>query len=327
MLYVYSKSVRTTHDEIDLELVVTATAPLTDRIRAITVARVGGALPAWAPGAHIDLTLGDQVRQYSLCCDPADNTSWTVVVQRDEQSRGGSTYAHDQLEVGTVLTARGPRNHFPLVDAAAYLFIAGGIGVTPLMSMIANVAGRRLPWRLVYGGRRRSAMAFADQLVDQYGDHVDVVPEDDLGLLDIRGLLQGLDHADTAIYCCGPEGLVGAVEDMHALTGRGLLHVERFSPRERADPPSTTTFEVEARRSGTTVTVDEDTSILDALTGAGVKVLSSCREGICGTCELFVLDGEPEHRDSILTEAERHASETMFPCVSRSLSPRLVLDA
>jgi len=318
--------VRTTHDEVDLELVVTATAPLADRIRALTLTSRAGRLPSWTPGAHIDLAFGDHIRQYSLCCDPADDTSWTVVVQREEQSRGGSAYAHEQVDVGTVLAGRGPRNHFPLVDAAAYLFIAGGIGVTPLVPMIAAVAERGVPWRLVYGGRSRSAMAFTDQLVELYGDRVQLVPEDELGPLHIPGLLQGLDHGGTAIYCCGPEGLVGAVEAMHARTRRGLLHVERFSPREQEAPQSTGTFEVEARRSGTTVTVDDGTSILDALASAGVRVLSSCREGICGTCEVFVLEGVPEHRDSILTEAERHASETMFPCVSRCLSPKLVLD-
>ncbi len=317
---------RTTHDEVNIELVVTTTRRLADSVLGLTLTVPDGSpLPAWTPGAHIDLSLGDTVRQYSLCGDPSDERQWAVAVLREEDSRGGSAYAHEHVEAGTVLTARGPRNHFPLEEAPAYRFIAGGVGIAPLMPMVAAAEQRGVPWDLVYGGRRRSAMAFADDLVARYGDKVKVVPEDELGLLTVPPLVQ-FDHSGTAIYCCGPEGLVSAVEGMHARTRRGELHVERFSPKQQDEPVSTGSFEVEARRSDRRVTVDEGTSILDALTSAGVRVLSSCREGICGTCEVFVLEGTPEHRDSILTEAERHASETMFPCVSRCLSPRLVLD-
>lgn len=317
---------RTTRTEVDLELVVTSTTLVADRVRSLTLARPDGAqLPAWSPGAHIDLVLGKGlVRQYSLCGDPGNSQEWTVAVLREDHSRGGSTYLHEAVGVGTILRARGPRNHFPLVEAPAYLFVAGGIGITPLLPMIASVQTR--PWRLVYGGRTRTAMAFADDLVERYGNRVRIVPEDELGLLSVASLLQGLEPSGTALYCCGPEGLVGALESLHARTRRGTLHVERFSPRELDASQSTGTFQVEARRSGLTVTVDDSTTILDALASAGAPVLSSCREGVCGTCEVFVIDGTPEHRDSILTEDERRTSETMFPCVSRCLSARLVLD-
>ena len=327
-MFVYSNYVRTTQSEVELELVVTATDLVADRVRRISLRRNdGGDLPAWAPGSHVDLTVGEgQVRQYSLCSDPENLEAWTVAVLLEHSSRGGSAYVHESLRVGTVLPARGPRNHFPLVDAPAYLFIAGGIGIAPLLPMLAEVSRGDAPWRLVYGGRRRSAMAFADGLVEKYGDQVQVVPEAELGQLHVPSLLQ-LDHSGTAIYCCGPEGLVSAIESLHGRTRRGTLHIERFSPRELDTLPTTQTFEVEAARSGVSVSVGPGTSILDALDSAGVRVLSSCREGICGTCELSVLAGVPEHRDSILTEAERQASETMFVCVSRCLSPRLVLDA
>jgi ferredoxin-NADP reductase len=265
------------------------------------------------------------VRQYSLCGDPGDTDAWTVAVLREEQSRGASSFVHDTLEVGTALAARGPRNHFPLVEAPAYLFVAGGIGIAPLLPMISEVSSRHLPWRLVYGARRRSAMAFADDLVDRYGGKVRLVPEDEEGQLSVDSLMQ-FPHHETALYCCGPEGLIRAVEAMHARAGRGTLHVERFSPVQVDPHRGRDSFEVEASRSGTVITVFSGTSILDGLADAGVRVLNSCREGVCGTCEVAVLAGVPEHRDSILTDDERQASETMFVCVSRSVSPRLVLD-
>lgn len=318
---------RSTHDEVDLQLVVTATSVVADRIRSLTFQRTGAEpLPSWSPGAHVDLTLGGgMVRQYSLCGDPASIDEWTIAVRREDGSRGGSAYIHDSIDVGTVLPARGPRNHFPLVDAAQYLFIAGGVGIAPLLPMLAEATSRGTPWRLAYGGRRRSHMAFAQDLLTQYGDRVQIVPEDEDGPLDVPSLMQ-FDSGGTAIYCCGPEGLVSAVESMHARTRRGALHVERFRPRRLETPRGTGVFEVEAARSGKVATVAPGTSILDALGSAGVRVLSSCREGICGTCEVPVLAGVPEHRDSILTEAERQSNETMFVCVSRCLSPRLVLD-
>ena len=317
---------RTTHDEVDLELLVTRTELVADRIRQLTLRRRdGGPLPAWTPGAHIDLAVGGGlVRQYSLCGDPADGQEWTVAVRREDPSRGGSAYVHDSLGVGTLLSARGPRNHFPLVDAKDYLFIAGGIGIAPLVPMLAQVEQKGVPWRLMYGGRTREAMAYADTLVERYAGRVEIVPEDELGPLHVPTLLQ-LGGGGTAIYCCGPEGLVSAIEAMHARTRLGMLHVERFTPRQ-LDAPLRTTFEVEAARSGRVVTVEPGVTILNALASVGVRVLSSCEDGICGTCEVFVLDGVPEHRDSILTEAERQSSETMFVCVSRSLLPRLVLD-
>jgi ferredoxin-NADP reductase len=318
---------RSTHGEVDLEVVVVAMARMGDRVRRLVLRRrEGGPLPAWAPGAHIDLTFGPGlVRQYSLCGEPNDTDVWNVAVLREDQSRGGSAFVHDTLEIGTTLAARGPRNHFPLVDAPDYLFIAGGIGITPLLPMISEVSARQLSWRLVYGGRRRSSMAFADDLVDRYGERVQLLPEDEHGQLSIASLMR-FPHDDTALYCCGPEGLISAVESMHAHSGRGTLHVERFSPMQLDPLGSSDSFEVEASRSGEVVTVARETSILDALNSAGVLVLSSCEEGVCGTCEVAVLDGTPEHRDSILTDAEREANESMFVCVSRALSSRLVLD-
>ena len=318
---------RATHNEGEFELVVVDRMEVAEDVCALTLGRPDGTpLPRWEPGAHIDLILAPGlIRQYSLCGDPDDTGRWKIAVLREEHSCGGSRRVCNDLVQGTTVRVRGPRNLFPLEPAQHYLFIAGGIGITPLVPMIAAVDAQEGDWRLVYGGRTRTSMAFADELVRRYADRVQLGPEDESGQLSVARLMQ-FEHASTAIYCCGPEGLVSAVESLHARTRRGRLHVERFSPKEFGDTKTNPTFEVEATRSGRVVTVGPDTSVLDALSSAGVPVLSSCTEGICGTCEVAVLDGIPEHRDSILTDEEREASETMFVCVSRCLSPRLVLD-
>jgi ferredoxin-NADP reductase len=232
-------------------------------------------------------------------------------VLREPDGRGGSVYAHS-LEVGDVVRVSLPRNTFPLVPASRYLFVAGGIGITPLLPMIASVAESGADWRLRYGGRSVASMAFLPELA-AYGDRVCARP----GLIDLSGMDGAEDGAE--VYCCGPEPLLAAVE---ARCDPARLHVERFTPR----PVSGEAFEVELARSGLVVEVPGDRSILSTLLDAGVQVLSSCQEGTCGTCETEVLAGTPEHHDSLLTEEERAAGETMMICVSRSAGGRLVLD-
>ncbi len=315
------------YEDAEFELVVTERRDAAEKVCVLALSRPDGAsLPAWDPGAHIDLVLGPGlVRQYSLCGDPADRSTWEVAVRLEEESRGGSSYIHTELTVGAAVRARGPRNHFPLVTAPRYLFVAGGIGIAPLVPMIAAAESASADWQLIYGGRRRATMAFADALVRSYGDKVRIFPEDEAGLLPFDAVLRTSDD-HTATYCCGPERLITAVEKLYADTGTGTLHVERFTSNDPGDVLSTGEFEVEAVRSGVVVTVSPDTTVLDALRSVGVDVLSACTEGLCGTCEVGVLEGKPEHRDSILTEQERERSDTMFVCVSRCLSRRLVLD-
>jgi ferredoxin-NADP reductase len=316
---------------IDVEpvstLVVSGRAGLTADVVLLSLADPQGAeLPEWAPGAHVDLILpGDRVRQYSLCGDPADRAVWQVGVLREPSGRGGSQYVHDQLPVGAQVEVRGPRNNFPLEPADRYVFVAGGIGVTPLIPMIRRASARGAAWELVYGGRSRTSMAFVDELRATYGDRVTVCPQDEFGLLDIEGLL-GTARPDTAVYCCGPEPLLRAVESACEPWPRGALHIERFSPREQAAPVLSEAFEVELTLSGQVLTVPPDKSIMTVLEEAGVPVAASCMEGTCGSCESVVLSGKPEHRDSVLSPAEREANDTMMVCVSRSLTPRLVLE-
>jgi ferredoxin-NADP reductase len=281
-------------------------------------------LPAWTPGAHVDLVLGQaRTRQYSLCGDPADHHVWRLGVLR-EAGGDSSVYVHDQLAVGDVVRVRGPRNNFPLEPSPRYLFIAGGIGITPLLPMIATADAAGADWQLVYGGRQRSSMAFLDELA-RHGDRVLVRPQDETGLLDLDGLL-ATPQADTRVYCCGPEPLLAAVEQRCAGWPPGSLHVERFSPRPPGAPARLEAFEVVLARSELTVDVPPDRSILEVVEDAGIPVLSSCAEGTCGTCETAVLEGLPDHRDSVLSEEERAANDCMMICVSRSCSSRLVLD-
>ncbi len=306
-------------------LEVTAREARAEGVVALTLSRPdGGRLPDWTPGAHIDLVLPNGLtRQYSLCGDRWDAHSYRIGVLREPAGRGGSAYVHDRLRPGDRVGVGGPRNNFPLVPSGRYLFVAGGIGITPLLPMIHQADLLGADWTLLYGGRRRASMAFTDELA-AYGDRVHLVPEDEHGLLDLASWL-GTPRPGTKVYCCGPAPLLAAVESACRDWPPFSLHVERFTAREQA-PARDEPFEVELRRTGATVTVTPGISVLEAVRGAGVDVLSSCRQGTCGTCETGVLAGVPDHRDSILADHERAAGEVMFVCVSRSCTDRLVLD-
>ncbi|MFF7241450.1 PDR/VanB family oxidoreductase [Streptomyces collinus] len=279
----------------------------------------GAGLPGWEPGAHLDLVLpSGLVRQYSLCGDPGDTSSYTVAARLVEDGRGGSREVHEQLTEGMELEVRGPRNRFPLVAAPSYVFVAGGIGITPILPML-----RALPdgadWRLLYGGRSRASMPFLGEVRELAGDRLTVVAEDEDGRPGLAALFADVAEG-TAVYCCGPEGLMAAVEE--ALPAGATLHLERFAPRAGAG--GETEFELELRRSGRTLTVPADSTVLAAVRDALPDTAYSCGQGFCGTCQQRVLEGEIDHRDELLTDAER--SDSMLICVSRSRSDRLVLD-
>ncbi|MDX2605498.1 PDR/VanB family oxidoreductase [Streptomyces caniscabiei] len=314
--------------EVELDLVVERKEALAEGVVLLTLRHPEGRpLPQWQPGAHVDLILrADLVRQYSLCGDPADRSRFQVAVLREPESRGGSSHVHDVLTEGESVRVRGPRNHFPLVKAKNYLFIAGGIGITPILPMLAAVDATRADWRLVYGGRTRASMAFGETLRRAYGERVSLRPQDEYGLLDLASLL-GKPQRKTAVYSCGPEPLLAAVEAGCEKWPSGSLHLERFAPKQDLAAGPRSSFEVELAQSGRKLLVSEDMTVLEAVEAAGVPVLTSCEEGICGTCETKVLSGEIDHRDSVLTEQERAAGDTMMICVSRAKSARLVLDA
>ncbi|MBI1378052.1 MAG: 2Fe-2S iron-sulfur cluster binding domain-containing protein [Frankiales bacterium] len=319
---------QTTIREHEGDLVVESADLVAEDVVALTLVDPDGAsLPPWTPGAHVDLILGDDlVRQYSLCGEPADSRTIRVAVLRAPDSRGGSTYVHDNLVKGATVRVRGPRNHFPLMAAARYVFIGGGIGITPLLPMIAEAEASGAEWHLYYGGRSRASMAFVDELA-RYGDKVTLVPQDEVGMLDLAAIL-GEPRPDTLVYCCGPEGLLSAVEQRcGADWPEGALHLERFAAKATEAPAGgERSFELVLAGSGMTLTVPPDRSVFDVIQDAGISVLGSCHEGICGTCEQIVLEGDVDHRDSVLSESERASNDAMMICVSRCFSDRLTLD-
>jgi ferredoxin-NADP reductase len=320
---------RSAYREVEADLEVVDHQAVADGVVTVALADPdGGDLPEWTPGAHIDLLMGPSlVRQYSLCSSTANSAEWRIGVLLDPDSRGGSRFVHDQLEVGSTIRVRGPRNAFPLVSSPRYQFIAGGIGITPILTMIEAAEARSADWHLLYGGRTRASMAFLDQL-EPFGERVTVSPRDERdGTLNLGSVLSD-PREETLVYCCGPEGLLGAVEERCAVWPEGSLHVERFQakPVEESSPDALDTFEVECQSSGVTVTVPAGRSIYEAVEEAGIDVLGSCMEGVCGTCECDVIEGEPDHRDSVLSEAERARGDVIMICVSRSRSERLVLD-
>ncbi|MFI2719510.1 PDR/VanB family oxidoreductase [Streptomyces collinus] len=306
----------------EAELIVQRREFAAEGVLALTLRHpLGEPLPAWEPGAHVDVLLGPGLeRQYSLCGDPADRSAWRIAVLREPAGWGGSAHVHEQLGEDAKVRVRGPRNNFRLEPAPRYRFVAGGIGITPILPMLAAAEAAGAEWTLLYGGRTRGSMAFGGEL-GRYGHRVTFAPEDETGLLDLPSVLDDVPDG-TLVYCCGPGPLLDAVE---ARCPSGVLRVERFQPKNQ-ETGDDTAFEVELARSGRTLTVAPEVSVLDAVRAAGVEVLYSCTEGTCGTCETDVLDGEPDHRDSVLTDDERATGETMLICVSRCRGGRLVLD-
>ncbi|QTG82917.1 oxidoreductase [Arthrobacter crystallopoietes] len=307
---------------------VTETEPASDSILALRLEHPRGeALPSWEAGAHVDVMLPNGLlRQYSLCSRPEDSF-WRLGVLREPQGRGGSAWIHDELRPGTKLQVRGPRNNFSLDAAPRYLFIAGGIGITPILPMIRQAEAAGADWKLIYLGRSRTSMAFLEELV-VYHDRVHIHTDDVSGLFPLEPLLDGLD-ASTHVYACGPGPLLNALEKLTGdWPGPNRYHSERFVSRPATDSDCKTLdteFSVETA-DGTEILVPPGTSVLEALLESGIPVLNSCREGICGTCETPVISGEIDHRDSLLSGEERQAGDTMMICVSRCFGKRLVLD-
>ncbi len=288
------------------------------------------ALSDWEPGAHIDLRLGeDVIRQYSLVpASSGEPGRWTVAVLVEHEGRGGSRLIARDLHVGSIVKTSGPRNHFPFEAGEDYLFIGGGIGVTPLISMCraAQAAGAR--WRLAYLGRSRTTMAYLADLESEFPGNVDVYAADEGRRFDVDAAIGGLSPA-THVYCCGPDRLMNAVEK--AMTSPELLpyvHLEHFHPKDPVDESENEEFTVYAAASDVEFVVPFDESVLMAADFAGVVVPGDCLEGTCGSCETRVLLGDVQHRDSILSPQQRRESATMMICVSRAASgcARLELD-
>lgn len=317
------------HETAALKLAIRSVTSPADRVVSIELgASDGSPLPGWDPGAHIDLHLpSGLVRSYSLHGDPRDRGSYHIAVLNARNGRGGSAEVHRVAAPGTEMPASVPLNSFEMGPASHYLFIAGGIGVTPLLPMALAASRAGKPWTFVYGGRTRTSMAFLDRLSALPGGRLEVVPQDELGLPDLARSFAAA-PAGAAAYCCGPAGMLTAATEAGASTRPDVaVRLERFeAPADRAAGHGDHSFEVELARSGLTIEVPAGVSVLDAVRARIPGVMSNCEQGICSSCETAVLAGTPDHRDSVLTPKEKAASRYMMICVSRSLTPRLVLD-
>lgn len=300
---------------------VVETRTLAKGVKGITLVPVdGGNIDVWHPGSHVTLYLPTGLeRQYSLCSDPADRDHIDIAVLERKGSQGASSWIHKNIKTGTELDVSPPRNHFELEPAPRYLFVAGGIGITPIKAMIESLPPKR-EWELFYFGRSRTTMAFADELERDFGPRVHILASDEVqGDTDIATLIP---DQTVEVYSCGPESLMSAVA---ALVDPDHMHLERFVAIERPATqarPVTLTL----RKSKKTISVPADESLLDAMERNGVPILGSCRNGLCGTCEVRVVSGDVDHRDSIMNDDEKDELRIMYPCVSRAKTPELTLD-
>lgn len=286
----------------------------------------GKPLPAYEPGAHIDLHLPNGlIRQYSLINAEPNPATYTVGIKRDPASRGGSRYVHDDLRVGKTLKISAPRNNFALVESAKHVVLfAGGIGITPIWCMVQRLEQLGRPWTLYYAARSRSDMAFLQSLEAMAPAQFHFDDEAAGKFLDVTSIIAETPK-DAHLYCCGPTPMLKAFEAATTDWPREQIHVEYFTPKQEVDKKAGG-FVVELARSGQEFVIPEGKSILQVLLDAGVDVDYSCELGICGACEQRVISGTPEHRDAILTEEEQASNTKVMICCAGCKSDRLVLD-
>ena len=290
-------------------------------------------LPAFSAGAHIDLHLntpkGPQVRSYSLLNDPRETHRYCLGIHRDANSRGGSSHVHAAVRVGDILTIGAPRNHFPLDETSPHnVFIAGGIGITPMLSMIARSQSLGTPWTLYYAARTREHAGFLDRLDSAAGSaggqvvlNFDQAPGGKM--LDLQAIVASLPER-AHVYCCGPIPMLQAYEAATASLPPERVHKEYFGAQDA--PASEGGFTIELARSHKTLQVPAGKTILDCLIEVNAEPTYACRDGVCGTCEVRVLEGTPDHRDMVLSESDRAANNRIIVCCSGAKSPKLVLD-
>ena len=311
---------------------------LSQRVVGLTLgANDGDNLPSWEPVAHIELALDIPgladgyekcYRQYSLCGDVKNLKTWEIAVLKDEDSRGGSKFIHEALQEGDVVSVSEPKNHFQFNGGGYCLFIAGGIGITPIYAMIAKAKESGIDWHLLYLARSNEDFIFLEQIKAIDPQRVTIHASNDQGPYLLKNKLDTL-KGNSVVYSCGPQGLLDALEVLHKAQKEPVwsLVLERFKVdapviNEGNEKPIIVTLS----RTGKTIEVAADESILDALKKEGVRVKCSCRNGTCGTCETVVISGLPDHRDHVLSDEEKVLNETMMLCVSRAISEELVLD-
>jgi ferredoxin-NADP reductase len=287
----------------------------------------GEDLPAFQAGSHIDLHLANGLsRSYSLLNSPDDRHRYVVGVLNDRNSRGGSRYVHNELRVGTTIKIAPPRNNFALEESAPKsVLVAGGIGITPIFCMFNRLRSIDKPVDLIYCARTRSEAAFCSEL-EKSGASVTTRFDDEAGSPpDLKAMLAG-QSPESHFYCCGPTPMLAAFEAACSALGFPNVHIERFAAVGEVEAAQESGYQVQLAKSGKSISVPAGKSLLDALLEAGVDADYSCREGVCGACETAVLEGVPDHRDSVLTDRERESNKTMMVCVSGCKGNRLVLD-
>lgn len=302
---------------------------LTVDVASFTLTRADSlALPPYTPGAHIDVRLpNEMVRSYSITNTEQETDCYRICVKNDPKSRGASRWIHEHVHEGDRLDISLPANHFPLIeDARRSVFIAGGIGITPLRSMISRMQRLGHAWDLYYCARSSATAAFVDEFATFNSSGIENrvhfwFSDEEKAELDIASLID--ENADTHYYCCGPAPMLDAFVKACKALPPTRVHLERFGAAQAATPGG---FTVELARCGKRLEVPPGQTILEVVRNAGIDASFSCAEGVCGTCETAVLGGRPDHRDAILSEREKAANDRMMICCSGSLDSLLVLD-
>jgi ferredoxin-NADP reductase len=285
----------------------------------------GGELPPFTAGAHIDLMLpAGLVRSYSLINPQSERHRYLIAVQKDRASRGGSKWVHENLQAGQLIMVNGPRNNFELDESAEKsIFIAGGIGITPILSMVARLSALGREWQLIYCTRTRGATAFLGRLEDHQRVQLNFDEEPGGKMLDIAGVVQAA-PGNAHLYCCGPRPMLAAFERAASELPRHRVHMEYFTAK--GAPATEGGFTVVLAKSGREFDIPAGKTILATLLDNGLAVPFSCQEGVCGACETKVLEGTPDHRDLVLSEADHARNDRMMICCSGAKTDKLVLD-
>ncbi|KAF4991962.1 hypothetical protein FGRMN_7516 [Fusarium graminum] len=325
-----NSAMRTLTKAGETKMIINEVTQVADKIRQFTLCRKDGRdVSEWTPGSHIDVQAGSHgFRQYSLCSRPLDRHHLQVAIL-EEDTAGASSWLHMKATKGSQISIRGPRNHFNLkFGSRKTIFIAGGIGITPIIPMAETARKSGVEYSVLYLGRSRNNLAFVDELKAEHGDRFKLWVSQEQGntRFDLVSFLEVENFKDLRVYCCGPEGLLTGVEEALADAPPGVLNIERFAARSNENTVPNTSFEVILARSKKTLKVPEDKSVLEVINEAGAGVLSTCSTGVCGTCEVKVISGLVDHRDVVLTHSEKAEGKTMVPCVSRCLGKKLTLD-
>ena len=303
----------------------------TDRIREFRLVRSdGSALPAWSPGAHVEVDLGEiGARAYSLidwACETETPSSYTIAVQREDPGDGGSRAMH-AFSISDEISVSEPKQDFPLTQSTEPIYLlAGGIGITPLISMASTLLAEGRPFELHHACRSRSVAAYVDELCTTFAGAYHL-HTDDSNPIDLEGIVRRAADANAHLFICGPKGMIDATRALAEGVGiaKERVHVELFAT-PRAESNSDSSFDVEIHDTGQVFTIPPGQNIISVLSAAGIDLIYDCQRGDCGICQVDVIDGIPDHRDVVLTDAEKAKNDVMQICVSRAKSPRLVLD-